>query len=125
MGLSDKQLDEILHKAEAHIGDDGFSDGVVAGLPGRKPTRERSRRWTLAGASAIGSFTTLLLAPPGEIVIRFFDIPDHLKTIFFAVLLSLVFLLIPVAWFLYSQLERRFKPPGMPHVLFRSRMLRF
>jgi hypothetical protein len=125
MDLTDKQLEEILRRTEAPIGDDGFTGDVLDSLPKRKFEIEKSRRWTLAGASAAGSFLTLLLAPPVEIVLRFFDFPDNLKTMFFAVLLSLIFLFVPVAWFLYSQLEKRFKLPAMPNAPLRSRMLRF
>lgn len=124
MDSIDKKLEEMLQRSETPIGDDGFTESVLRSLPRRKLGIERSRRWTLVGSAVMGSFLTLLLARPVETAFRLFEISGSYMTMIFAALLSIIFLFIPVAWFLYSQLEREFKMPDLPHVLFRSRMLR-
>ena len=81
--------------------------------------------WFTTWQAMVSTVLTLLLAPPVETAFRLFEISGSYKTTIFATLLSIIFLFIPVAWFLYSQLEREFKMPDLPHVLFRSRMLRW
>ena len=56
----------MLRSAEASIGDDGFSDRVLARLPKRRRRFSTVRRATLAAAAGVGSLATILLAPPVE-----------------------------------------------------------
>jgi hypothetical protein len=62
------QLDPIeraLRAPEQPLADEEFSASVLARLPPRR-RRSTARRWTLAGAAALGSALTLVLAPPLE-----------------------------------------------------------
>ena len=66
-----KQLDQIeaaLRMPEPPLADDEFSLKVLARLPPRRG-RNSARRWSLAGAAALGSALTLALAPPLETVL--------------------------------------------------------
>ena len=62
------RIEAALRAPEPTLADDEFSAAVLARLP---PQRGRSvaRRWTLAGAAALGSALTLALAPPLEGVV--------------------------------------------------------
>jgi len=63
-----EKIEAALRAPEPALADDEFSATVLARLP---PRRHRSvaRRWTLAGAAALGSVLTLALAPPlGDVV---------------------------------------------------------
>lgn len=66
-----QQVDRIeaaLRTAEPALADDDFSAMVLARLPPRRRLVS-ARRWTLAGAAAMGSALTLALAPPLEDVV--------------------------------------------------------
>ena len=104
MDSLDKQLDKMLRKPEIAIGDDGFSENVLRGIPKQKINREKSRCWTLAGAAAIGSILTLLLAPPIEAVFRLFEVVSAHQLLTFAILFVITVTAVPLAMFLYSKL---------------------
>ena len=63
---TDPDLELRLQASEREIGDAGFTDSVLRQLPAKRPSRARARRWTLAGAAALGSLFTMLLAEPIE-----------------------------------------------------------
>jgi hypothetical protein len=66
-----KQHDPIeaaLLAPEQTVADDDFSSTVLARLPPRQ-RRSTARRWTVAGAAALGSALTLAFAPPLETVV--------------------------------------------------------
>lgn len=72
--MNNKRLDALeaaLRSPERALADDDFSASVLARLPARHGRRRGlARRWTLAGAAALGSATTLAIAPPLENAIR-------------------------------------------------------
>ena len=104
MDLTDKQLGELLKRSEIQLGDDGFTESVLKHLPQRKFSRETSRSWTLASASAVGSILTLILAPPIETSFGLFATLGSYQTLMFGALLFITVLAIPLAWFLYTRL---------------------
>jgi peptidoglycan/LPS O-acetylase OafA/YrhL len=61
------KLESALRTPEPALADDDFSANVLARLPPRR--RSPARRWTLAGAAALGSALTLAIAPPLEDVV--------------------------------------------------------
>jgi MFS family permease len=62
------RIEQALRVPEPMLPDDDFSEAVLARLPPRR-RRVDARRWTLAGAAALGSALTLALAPPlGDVV---------------------------------------------------------
>jgi len=66
-----RQIDGIeaaLRTPEPRLADDDFSTTVLARLPLQR-RRNTARRWTLAGAAALGSAVTLAIAPPLEGVV--------------------------------------------------------
>jgi hypothetical protein len=66
-----EQLDAIeaaLRTPEPALADESFSASVLSRLPAPR-RRNSARRWTLAGAAALGSALTLALAPPLESVV--------------------------------------------------------
>ena len=58
-------IEAALRSPEPALPDDEFSANVLARLPARE-RRSNPRRWTLAGAAALGSALTLAIAPPLE-----------------------------------------------------------
>jgi len=61
-------IEAALRTPEPSLAEDDFSASVLARLPPRR-RRAPARRWTLAGAAALGSVLTLALSPPLESVI--------------------------------------------------------
>ena len=68
MNRQPDQIEAALRMSEPTLADDDFSEKVLARLPARR-RRSTARRWTLAGAAALGSALTLALAPPLETVL--------------------------------------------------------
>jgi hypothetical protein len=126
MDFIDKQLDAMLRKPETPISDDGFSESVLSRLPGRGHYREKYRKWTLAGAAAMGSLLTLILAPPIETVFKYFEIKSTVQVLVLLIFLFLMVLSVPLAWLLYSRLADSSWKPTFPRTwsLFRGRMPR-
>ena len=83
--ITDEQLEDALQKSETSISDDGFTESVLARLPKRKSISVKPRCWTLAGAAAIGSFLTLLLAPPIEKAFGLYKITRGSQTTIFRI----------------------------------------
>jgi len=102
MGSFDDQLESVLRRAEPEIADGGFSESVLAAMPARKPARNTTRRWTLAGAAATGSVLTSVLGAPLESVFSAYVLSFNLNTTALAVGLIAV-LALPVAWMFYSK----------------------
>src|SRR5688572_9570995 len=65
MNKQPDQIDAALRMPEPTLADDEFSANVLARLPPRR-RQSTARRWTVAGAAALGSALTLALAPPLE-----------------------------------------------------------
>lgn len=103
---SDKQLEDTLLKSENAIIDDGFSESVLDRLPKKRRADIKSRCWTLAGAAAMGSILTLILAPPIEKAFNLYRITHGYHTTVLAVLITIVLLAVPTSWVLFSQLDR-------------------
>ena len=104
--ITDKQLEEALQRSETSISDNGFTESVLACLPKRRGISLKPRCWTLAGAAAIGSFLTLLLAPPIEKAFSLYKITHGYHTTILADLLLITILAVPTGWVLYSQIQK-------------------
>jgi hypothetical protein len=103
MDSIDKQLDELLRRSEIHLGDDGFTESVLKRLPKRKFSGGKSRYWTLASATALGSILTIILAPPIETAFGLFAILSAYQILMLAAFLFITVLAIPLAWYLYTR----------------------
>jgi hypothetical protein len=103
---TDKQLEEVLQRSETSISDDGFTESILAHLPKRKIINAKPRCWTLAGAAAIGSFLTLLLAPPIEKAFSLYKVTHGYHTTILADLMLIAILTIPTGWVVYSQIQK-------------------
>jgi hypothetical protein len=68
MSRDSDKLEAALRTPEPLLADDDFSANVLARLPPRR-RHTSARRWTLAGAAALGSSLTLVLAPPLQSVV--------------------------------------------------------
>jgi hypothetical protein len=104
--FTDNQLEEALQRSEPPISDNGFSESVLDRLPKKRRINTKPRCWTLAGAAAMGSFLTLLLAPPVEYAFSLYRISHGHHTTILSVLLLIAILTIPTSWILYSQVRR-------------------
>jgi hypothetical protein len=82
----DRRVEQMLHAPEAAIADDGFSENVLQRLPKRRVSSAASRRLTLAGAAAMGSLLTILLAPPVESAFGLARLSGGLQTFLLAAL---------------------------------------
>jgi|WetSurSiteA1Bulk_404760.scaffolds.fasta_scaffold145913_1 hypothetical protein len=101
--ITDQKLEEMLQRSEPPIGDDDFSKSVLSRLPERRSIGTRYRGWTLAGAAAMGSFLTLLLAPPIESTFSLSTISNGYHATALAALLLIALVAIPTVWVLCSQ----------------------
>lgn len=100
---SESQLDtEQLRAAETAIGDNGFSDTVMARLPRKRLSRQSVRSWTLGGAAAAGSLVTALIGAPLETAFSSVMLGHYQLTVL-AALVFVGLLAIPVAWACYSR----------------------
>jgi hypothetical protein len=99
----DAKLESALRQSESAIGDAGFSDQVMSGLPMRRLSRRAIRRWTLGGAAAAGSVLTSVLGAPLETVFSSFVLSGGLNLTALAMILFAVVILVPVAWVMYSR----------------------
>ena len=104
--ITDQKLEEMLQRSEPPIGDDDFSESVLSRLPKRRSIGTKYRGWTLAGAAAMGSFLTLLLAPPIESAFSLYTTSRGHHTTVLAVLLLIAIVAIPTVWVLCSQSAR-------------------
>ena len=72
MNNSRDAVETALRAPEVTLADDEFSASVLARLPPRRRTGS-ARRWTVAGAAALGSALTLALASPLEDAVTAFS----------------------------------------------------
>lgn len=94
-------LEAALRRPDAEISDAGFSERVMAGLPRRRFTRARTRRWTLGGAAVAGAVATLLLGTPLETAARML-LPAGSDDYLLAGTLLAALLVVPMAWAFFS-----------------------
>jgi hypothetical protein len=98
-----EQLDLIeraLRAPEAPLADEEFSAGVLARLPSRRQ-RNAARRWTLAGAAALGSALTLALAPPLETAVAALS-PVAVPSLLISTVAFVAIVLLPAVFVFYS-----------------------
>lgn len=98
--ITDKKLEEMLQRSEPPISDDDFSESVLSRLPKRRSIGTKYRGWTLAGAAAMGSFLTLLLAAPIESTFSLSKISNGYHATALAALLLIAIVAIPTVWVL-------------------------
>ena len=103
MDTMDARLEVALRKSETAIGDDGFTEVVMNGLPRKSHGGVKARRWTLAGAAAAGSVLTSVLGAPLESVFSTLVLGSGYSMAILAALLFIGILAVPVAWVLYSK----------------------
>jgi anti-sigma factor RsiW len=103
MERTDSLLEAALSEPESSIGDDGFTDSVMRGLPRRRLSREAARRWTLGGAAAIGSIVTSVLGAPLETAFSAFVLEGSVSLALVAPVALIGLVLIPVAWVFYTR----------------------
>ena len=71
MNDHDDRIEAVLRATEPDIADAGFSERMLARMPPKKAGRAVPRHWTLAAAAAVGSLSTILLAPTIESVVGY------------------------------------------------------
>lgn len=103
MEPTDAQLEVALQQSEPSIGDDGFSETVMAGLPRRRLSRATARRLTLGGAAAAGSVITSVLGAPLETAFSSFVLEGGLGMALIAAVAIISLIAVPVAWVFYSR----------------------
>jgi hypothetical protein len=100
----DRRVEQALRAPETAIGDDGFSESVLRGLPRRRLSSAASRRWTLAAAAATGSLLTILLAPPVESAFGLARLSGSLQTLALAALVFAATVGIPLICVFHAEL---------------------
>jgi hypothetical protein len=103
MDAKDTQLEVALRESETAIGDDGFSDAVMGGLPARRLSRVAARRLTLGGAALVGSVLTSVLGAPLETAFSSLVLEGGYGLSGIAAVAVIGLLAIPVAWVFYSR----------------------
>jgi hypothetical protein len=99
-----KQVDDIeatLRTPEPALADDDFTASVLARLPPRR-RRAPARRWTLAGAAALGGVLTLALSPPIESVIASLT-PWSISPLVLSTVAAVAVVLIPALIVFYAE----------------------
>jgi len=94
-------IETALRTPEPALADDDFSASVLARLPPRR-RRSPARRWTLAGAAALGSVLTLALSPPLERVIASLT-PWSISPLVLSTAPAVAVVLIPARIVLYAE----------------------
>lgn len=94
----DERLDAALRELKPAIGDDGFTENVLARLPYHAPDRYGPGRWTLAGAAFAGSLATLLLALPVESGFGLLTLSGQAQTLILTVLGVAAVIAVPLVW---------------------------
>lgn len=103
MDAIDARLEAALREAEPAIGDDGFSEAVIGGMPRKRISNATARRFTLAGAAAVGSFLTSVLGAPVESAFSTFVLEGGYEMAVLALLAIVAVVAIPVAWVFSSK----------------------
>lgn len=99
----DTEIEIALRRSEPAIGDDGFSDSVMARLPQSRLSTAAKRRWTLGGAAALGSILTSVLGAPLETAFSTFVLQGGFSMAVLGIACLVGLVAIPVAWALYSR----------------------
>lgn len=94
-------LETALRIPEPQLADDDFSATVLAHLPPRR-RRATARRWTLAGAAALGSALTLALAPPLETVVASIS-PWSIPPLALSTVAVVVLVMAPALYVFYTE----------------------
>lgn len=97
-------IDAALRSPEPTLADDDFSANVMARLPARQ-RRSAARRWTVAGAAALGSVLTLAIAPPLETVVASLS-PWSIPPLAFSAVATVAIVLIPALIVFYAERGR-------------------
>jgi hypothetical protein len=100
----ERRAEQALRAPEAAIADDGFSESVLERLPRRRLSSAASQRLTLAGAAAMGSLLTILLAPPVESAFGFARLSGGLQTLLLAALAFVATVGIPLVCVFHAEL---------------------
>lgn len=98
-------IEKALGSPEPALADEDFSAGVLARLPPRQ-RRGSSRRWTLAGAAALGSALTLTIAPPLENAVASLS-PWSIPSAAISAVAALAIVLVPAFVVFYAERDRR------------------
>lgn len=93
-------LEAALRAPEPALADDDFSANVLARLPAPR-RRSFARRWTLAGAAALGSGLTLAIAPPLESAVATLS-PWSISPLALSAVAVLAIVLVPTLFVLYT-----------------------
>jgi hypothetical protein len=107
MDSLDLRIERALSAPESAIGDAGFSEAVLARLPKRRLSAAASGRWTLAGAAALGSLLTILLAPPVESAFGLAALSSGWRTLVLATLAFAATVGIPLICVFHAELSAR------------------
>ena len=94
-------IEAALLAPEQTLADDDFSSTVLARLPPRR-RRSTARRWTVAGAAALGSALTLALAPPLETVSRRLS-PWSIPPLVLSTIAVVVLVMAPALYVFYTE----------------------
>jgi hypothetical protein len=103
MDARETQLEGALRRTEPAIGDDGFSDAVMSGLPRRRLSRTAARRLTLGGAAVAGSILTSVLGAPLETAFSALVLEGGYGLTVLAAVAIVSLIAVPVAWVFYSR----------------------
>lgn len=98
-------IEAALRSPEPTLADEDFSAGVLARLPPRQ-RRGNSRRWTLAGAAALGSALTFAIAPPLESAVASLS-PWSIPASAISAVAMLAIVLVPAFVVFYADRDRR------------------
>lgn len=98
-------IDSTLRAPEPTLADDDFSASVLARLPPRR-RRSAARRWTLAGAAALGSALTLAIAPPLESAVASLS-PWSIPPLALSVAAAVIIVVLPALFVLYAERRSR------------------
>lgn len=94
-------IEAALRAPEQALADDDFSSTVLARLPPRQ-RRSTARRWTVAGAAALGSALTLALAPPLETVVASIS-PWGIPPLALSTIAVVVLVMAPALYVFYTE----------------------
>jgi hypothetical protein len=98
----DARLEAMLLEPEPAIGNDGFSETVMAAVRATKLCDARTTRWTLTGAIVAGTVITSLIAAPLNGAFSSWLPGSDYATSALAVLF-VAFVAIAAAWVFYSE----------------------
>ena len=94
-----------LRTPEPPLADGDFTAAVLARLP-RRRRRATARRWTLAGAAALGGASTLAVAPPLGSAVASFS-PWNVPPLAVSIATAVAIVAIPALLVFYSERSGR------------------